>query len=211
MRHISSTSFAIAFMEASIASNSIKWLIKIPLFLQMKAYWKRTEERSRVLSKEEEKHALARVAPCKYLLVRRVASRKNILRSSSSHVPHPRRIQGSSSILFLLLVSCSSFYRIANREPTWKICLREKRARRSSRPSLFSNFSATDKQHATIYYNNIMRRTMQRHHGRESIVTSPFRVPGFQITMLKRAVMKRPRLLQRPFPSHPRERTANFI
>jgi hypothetical protein len=45
------------FMETTMVSNFIKWLIKIPLFLQMKAYWKRTEERSRIL-RERNMHSL---------------------------------------------------------------------------------------------------------------------------------------------------------
>jgi len=97
-----------------------------------------------------------------------------------------------------LLARPRSFYLIMNCKPTWKICLREKRARRSSRPSLFSNFSATDKQHATIYYNNIACT-----HIRAVVVSAfahivagaPFcKGPHFQITVLKATVMKRLRL-----------------
>lgn len=101
-------------------------------------------------------------SPCKYLLVGQVVSRKNILRPSSSHVSHlpSSCIQPHHRSLSLSPFFSSPFSRIANCEPTWKICLREKRARRSSRPSLFNNFSATDKQHVTIYYNNTMRRAV---------------------------------------------------
>lgn len=128
--------------------------------------------------RKERMHSLK--PPCKYLLVERVASRKNSL-----CLPLSLSLSSSSFIFFHPTVSfrlslslsppstlndclrCPSYHSLASSPPlfrnsvsllfhrgpagiadcipTWKICLREKRARRSSRPSLFSNFSETDK------------------------------------------------------------------
>lgn len=101
----------------------------------------------------------------------------------------------SLAVILVLLARDLILYHITNWKPTWKICLREKRARRSSRPSLFSNFSATDKQHATIYYNNTMRtippswaraRIVERVQTDVTDAEAPFcEEPRFQITVLK--------------------------
>lgn len=96
-------------------------------------------------------------------------------------------------------------------KPTWKICFREKRARRSSRPSLFSNFSATDKQHATIYYNNTVCAPSSWARSRALLRASGAsfcKRPHFQITVLKADVMKRPRLSW-PLPSRQFHATAH--
>lgn len=123
--------------------------------------------------RKERMHSLK--PPCKYLLVERVASRKNSLclplsLPLVSSFSTPLSLSLSLSLPRSTLNDCLRFpsyhslassppllrnsvslplHRgpagIADCIPTWKICLREKRARRSSRPSLFSNFSETDK------------------------------------------------------------------
>lgn len=138
--------------------------------IERKRESRRTNERKKQRRKER-MHSLK--PPCKYLLMERVDRAKIapvslflplVISSSFSYL--------SSSLFRSFFYLCSSpicwqfpsyrplfsvlvflprlsSYRvpagIANCKLTWKICLREKRARRSSRPSLFSNFSATDK------------------------------------------------------------------
>lgn len=151
---------------------------------------RKREEKFVRLRRRGGKDALALDSPCKYLLVGQVVSRVKISSARLRHAPrHP------SSILLIhpappytvAFSRSARSIRIANCKPTWKICLREKRARRSSRPSLFSNFSATDKQHATIYYNNTTRACIVARASRsDGWRPLSARVPIFRSRYLKR-------------------------